>query len=82
MFQKFVDTKLFKKPRVFMYQLHDKIQTRNKKIKKMPQAISVVKGDFQTFKLMILKAIDCKSISRKKRLSRDESNNYFNCEFS
>ena len=32
----------------------------------MPQAISVVKGDFQTFKLMILKAIDCKSISRKK----------------
>ena len=48
----------------------------------MPQAISVVKGDFQTFKLMILKAIDCKCISRKKRLSRDESNNYFNCEFS
>ena len=48
----------------------------------MPQAISVVKGDFQTFKLMILEAIDCKSISRKKRLSRDESNNYFNCEFS
>ena len=58
-----------------------KYRQGTKKIKKMPQAISVVKGDFQTFKLMILKAIDCKSISRKKRLSRDESNNYFNCEF-
>ena len=59
-----------------------KYRQGTKKIKKMPQAISVVKGDFQTFKLMILKAIDCKCISRKKRLSRDESNNYFNCEFS
>ena len=59
-----------------------KYRQGTKKIKKMPQAISVVKGDFQTLKLMILKAIDCKSISRKKRLSRDESNNYFNCEFS